>query len=84
MSVCPLCNGLMQVTLTCPRCKGTLSDTGALTNYFDPYSPYLDDTILNQNDGVGSNECLHLFTCPKCHHDYRIKINCCDNKLEFL
>lgn len=82
MSVCPLCNGLIQVTLTCPRCNATLLDTGALTNYFDPYSPYLDENILNQNDGVSKNECVHLFTCPQCHHDYRIKVNDINKTLE--
>ena len=71
MSICPICNGLTQVSLSCPRCRGTLVDTGILENYFEPYSPYLDEDILDLVDGVGKDQCIHLFSCPSCHYDQR-------------
>ena len=46
-------------------------DGGALENYYEPYSPYLPENILNQADGVSANECIHLFYCPDCGYDHR-------------
>ena len=74
MSVCPLCNGLTSFRLKCPFCGRTLEDTGKLENYFEPYSPYLDEEILDQTDGVGENQCIHLFHCPRCHYDKRYTV----------
>lgn len=69
MSICPLCNGLVQTHFFCPSCDAELMDTGLLENYWGPYSPYLDEIILDQIDGVGPHECIHLFKCPSCGYD---------------
>lgn len=69
MSICPLCNGLRQVFLSCPNCGGELEDLGMLEYYFEPYSPYLDEEILDQADGVSPDECIHLFNCPLCGYE---------------
>lgn len=71
MSICPLCNGLFNFSLPCPQCGHAMIDQGILENYFGPYSPYLDEDILDQNDGVGPGQCIHLFVCPQCGFDIR-------------
>lgn len=71
MKICPLCNGLKTEFLLCPHCEELLEDKGMLEYYFEPYRPYLDEEILQKIDGVESNECLHLFSCPKCGYDVR-------------
>jgi transcription elongation factor Elf1 len=75
MSCCPLCNGLSEIYLSCPNCSEILEDTGMIENFFDPYSPYLGEEILDLNDGVGKNQCLHLFSCPNCGYDCQCVIN---------
>jgi len=71
MLICPLCNSLYQVYLKCPVCEETLVDTGILENYFEPYSPYLGEELLDRVDGVGPGKCIHLFSCPQCGYDKR-------------
>lgn len=75
MLICPLCNSLYEVSLECPHCKELLKDTGILENYFGPYSPYLGEELLNQVDGVGTRECVHLFSCPHCGYDERYTVH---------
>jgi len=70
MSCCPLCNGLSQVYLLCPNCGGVLEDKGRIENYFDPYSPYLGEELIAENDGAAPECCVHLFSCPLCGYDH--------------
>ena len=72
--ICPLCNSLYEVELECPYCREPLADAGILENYFGPYSPYLGEELLDQADGVGAGECVHLFTCPRCGYDERYTV----------
>ena len=71
MPLCPLCNGIYTKNIICPNCKRQMEDGGILENYYEPYSPYLPDEILNQVDGVSSDQCIHLFYCPNCNYDRR-------------
>lgn len=71
MQVCPLCNGFTKINILCPSCKSEMEDGGILENYYEPYSPYLPEEMLNQTDEVGENECIHLIYCPNCGYDHR-------------
>lgn len=67
--VCPLCNGLVRLRLTCDRCSGDMEDQGMMQDYFGPYSPYMDResfTYDNKALIMGDNLCVHLFYCPNC------------------
>ncbi|MBA2874776.1 hypothetical protein [Thermaerobacillus caldiproteolyticus] len=73
MNVCPLCNGLRELSMYCSQCQGKLQDQGKVTDYFDDYSPYMDIDMMKRADGYpttfGYHECVHLFYCPHCHHE---------------
>lgn len=72
MSICPLCNGLIKLQQKCLNCSNLLRDQGTLESYFDPYSPYLDENILDMVDGVVSEDyCIHLLTCSFCNSTNR-------------
>lgn len=71
MDQCPLCNGLSSIKMICPNCKTKMQDGGKLENYYEPYSPYLPEELLNQIDGVSPDKCIHLFYCPHCGYDHR-------------
>lgn len=68
---CPLCNGLIDIYEFCPDCGGKMEDGGAIDEYLDPYSPYIEITNKEQ---FGDNKCLHLIYCPCCGRDKRKKI----------
>lgn len=77
--ICPLCNGLYLKELYCPQCGDVMTDNGILEGFFEPYRPYLDVNILQQNDGITANQCLHLFTCFHCGYDQRHIVNKINN-----
>ncbi|WP_042349691.1 hypothetical protein [Bacillus massiliigorillae] len=70
MPICPLCNGLQQVSLPCNKCQSVLIDKGKLTDYLDNYSAYEDIETLKQVDGVSDSiqrhQCVHFFFCENC------------------
>jgi hypothetical protein len=79
MGMCPLCNGLSNLSYTCPHCAGELQDCGKTVDYLDAYSAYMDQLLLQQTDGLPHEEsnthCLHMFYCPVCQKEYEIKID---------
>ena len=72
--LCPLCNGLERKVIVCEKCGGIMEDRGAVQEYFDDYSPYLDLEITRKVDGVPRDQCLHVFGCDTCGTDTRIAI----------
>jgi len=70
---CPLCNGLIDIYEFCPDCGGKMEDGGAINEYYDPYSPYIE-IISSRERFENDNECLHLIYCPFCGRDKREKI----------
>ncbi|SNS86613.1 hypothetical protein SAMN05446037_102476 [Anaerovirgula multivorans] len=73
--VCPICNGLVSYVVKCPYCEEIMKAAGAIQDYFDDYSTYLDKDITEMIDGVSENQCLHIFYCPQCGRDKRILVD---------
>lgn len=73
MNICPLCNGLRNVTVYCSCCPNQMEDKGKITDYYDDYSPYMDIDMMKLADGYPETlirrECVHLFYCPHCHQE---------------
>ncbi len=72
--LCPLCNGLETKTIVCGQCGANMEDKGAIQEYFDDYSPYLDLDITRRVDGVPGDLCLHIFWCEACGAHKRIAV----------
>ncbi|MTI96716.1 MAG: hypothetical protein FH749_14790 [Firmicutes bacterium] len=70
--ICPVCNGLQGARRFCPYCGGNLEDRGALQEFVDDYSPYLSQQL--GEDLSGGDECVHLYYCPRCQEDVRLRI----------
>ncbi len=64
--LCPLCNGLERKVILCEGCGNCMEDKGAIQEYLDDYSPYLDLEITRRVDGVPDDQCLHIFGCEAC------------------
>lgn len=37
--ICPVCNGMVALTVPCPDCGKMMEDQGHASDYFGPYSP---------------------------------------------
>lgn len=77
MSYCPVCNGLYELEVHCPRCKHTLDDEGRLTDYFGDYSPYREIDHAKLNNGmmdVRDQRCIHILSCPFCFFSERYMV----------
>lgn len=75
--ICPLCNGLQEIDRRCPKCGKEMLDGGRLQDFYEPYSPYLDDNLLSPPKLALDNSlglCMHLIYCPRCGEDQRIII----------
>ncbi|WP_341540268.1 hypothetical protein [Melghiribacillus thermohalophilus] len=55
-----------------------MSDQGRVIDFFDDYSPYMEDEGMKWLDGVADSArrhlCIHLFHCPQCDYDIQIAI----------
>lgn len=53
-------------------------DQGRLIDFFDDYSPYMEDEGMKLYDGIPDSGkhhlCIHLFHCPVCDYDTQITI----------
>jgi hypothetical protein len=63
---CPLCNGIYTGRHIC-TCGTPLEDTGPVTDYYGPYSPYF-------NLSFEAPVCVHLFSCPACGRDRHVAV----------
>lgn len=73
MAVCTVCNSMTAVRKECPNCGRQMVDAGKIQDYYDDYSPYLDQDIYQDGyDHSDSDQCVHLFACPNCHYDKRL------------
>ena len=55
MGICPLCNGLTELSLVCPNCSHFMQDQGRLADFFDDYSPYMPIDLMKLEDGFPDN-----------------------------
>lgn len=64
---CLMCNGLVDISIPCNYCGGVLQDLGLLQDFYDPYSPYLDQKIYQDNyKQYNAHYCVHLLHCAGC------------------
>lgn len=71
--VCSLCNGLASLDFACPDCGEQMEDKGEVEDYLGPYSPYAELHVGELAEGRGGY-CTHLFSCPACGRDKRVRI----------
>lgn len=65
--ICPVCNGLHTLQTRCPRCQRKMEDWGQLASFFDAYSPYEENELLDQSEAsVYEGFCQHVAYCRHC------------------
>ncbi|MDF9407350.1 hypothetical protein L7E55_03085 [Pelotomaculum isophthalicicum JI] len=84
MSVCPACNSLAAINKNCPLCGCPMYDAGAIQDFYDNYSAFLEQEIYEDGYRSYSHDfCVHLFACPNCHFDINIKFRRLNKSLLF-
>ncbi|MDR6881561.1 hypothetical protein J2X61_003325 [Bacillus sp. 3255] len=76
-SICPVCNGLQELSTECPECSHAMRDGGRLSDYLGPYSPYREIDGYSMSDGAISgsgDQCLHVVSCPDCQRSITILV----------
>jgi len=61
-TACILCNNMDKLEPRC-SCGEIMRDSGPVTDYLGPYSPYY-------NTSFEAGHCYHLFTCPYCGYNH--------------
>ncbi|MFB5089175.1 hypothetical protein PGC35_18610 [Psychrobacillus sp. PGGUH221] len=51
MAMCPLCNSLKELEVSCPECNTRLDDSGKVSDFLDPYGHYNDEETVIMGDG---------------------------------
>ncbi|WP_416828639.1 hypothetical protein [Ectobacillus polymachus] len=78
MSICPFCNGLDTVQLQCSFCGNILLDYGKSMDYFDTYSPYEPQEVVECVDGLSHEDneiyCMHILYCQTCLQEFEIPL----------
>jgi hypothetical protein len=73
MFICPLCNQLSSITISCPTCHEGMDDQGRVMDYYDDYSAYSEIEDMKLEDGYADNnkrhQCVHYFYCSKCEKE---------------
>lgn len=69
--ICPLCNGLQEFRIECVFCGGKAEDKGPMEDYYGPYSPYEDTTVIRASISSQDEEqwCWHGAFCPHCNRE---------------
>lgn len=70
--ICPVCNGMVVLTVPCPQCGKTMEDQGHASDYFGPYSPYEENIWPRLTGQVLTSalfKCIHFLKCPNCGKD---------------
>lgn len=60
---CPICNGLISLSILCPHCGETMEDHGRLLDMFAPYSPYrpIDDLKKRMDGSMRKTISAHMW-----------------------
>ena len=73
MAICPLCNALEELNISCPNCQIRLTDGGKVSDYLDVYGHYNDEETNKMGDGYPNTAkdqiCPHLMVCATCGYD---------------
>lgn len=77
--ICPVCNGMENIYVSCKRCGYPLVDLGRYMDYFDQYSAYVEIDDKKKTDGIVNDykmwKCPHLLYCPHCFAQNIMLIN---------
>jgi hypothetical protein len=84
--LCPVCNGLEQLSALCKSCLSAADDCGRLTDYAGPYSPYQEtwpaiewvaaySQSLERPEPESELYCVHIVYCTNCGSTQEVSVH---------
>jgi len=71
-TICPICNGLVELRSTCKECGKQVEDKGRIMDYYDDYSAYMPIDQMKLENGYqdySNHLCPHLVYCTSCNKE---------------
>lgn len=70
MGICPVCNGLSELSARCKQCHSAMIDYGRIMDYGEKYDAYMPIELQKLDNGVRNDQrdeqCVHYTICPHC------------------
>ncbi|TFE24235.1 hypothetical protein [Cohnella luojiensis] len=75
--ICPVCNALSPLEVSCPQCGSAAEDEGRWSDWSGPYSPYEPTLFAMENAFPSTAEtvCQHAVRCVDCQHPFTADIS---------
>ena len=71
-TICPICNGLVELRSPCKECGKQVEDKGRIMDYYDDYSAYMPIDQMKLENGYqdySNHLCPHLVYCTSCNKE---------------
>jgi hypothetical protein len=75
--ICPVCNALSLLEVSCPNCGSAAEDEGRWSDWSGPYAPYETQTVFaatNMTAAADEIVCQHSIRCIRCHLPFTVEI----------
>lgn len=73
--ICPICNALSPLEVSCPNCGSAAEDEGRANDWSGPYSPYEPETAFSASSvSAGGTACQHAARCVGCRMSFVVEI----------
>ncbi|RED57161.1 hypothetical protein DFP95_11175 [Cohnella lupini] len=74
--ICPICNALSPLEISCPDCGSAAEDEGRWSDWSGPYAPYEPAQLSAQGTLEIAIEviCQHAVRCIDCHRPFTADI----------
>jgi hypothetical protein len=75
--ICPVCNALSLLEVSCPNCGSAAEDEGRWSDWSGPYSPYEPTLFSSGNETALIPDevvCQHAVRCISCHLPFTVEI----------
>lgn len=75
--ICPVCNALNPLEVSCPNCGSAAEDEGRWNDWSGPYSPYEPFLPISNAATTAISDqtaCQHSVRCSACHFSFTVEI----------
>jgi len=75
LMICPVCNALSPLEVSCPLCGSAAEDEGRWSDWNGPYSPY-EPMPFSAEEAfiIAAATCQHAVRCITCDHPFTVEI----------
>ncbi|WP_373230244.1 hypothetical protein [Cohnella sp.] len=73
--ICPVCNALSLLAVSCPKCGSAAEDEGRWSDWVGPYSPYEPAiAAAAMTETADETICQHSVHCTSCQLQFTVDV----------